>query len=140
MTDDLVKRLQSDLASGLSASIGDTEEAAARIEELQAALYDMMQLLPSFEWHFLKPETRAAWRGRNMRNEARNFEIIDLWNAGLAARDIVRRMGMGVTKNVIIGVVNRNRDLVTRPMVYCNSEKGRMSAIVRWGFKRRKWK
>jgi hypothetical protein len=71
-----------------------------------------------------------------MRNEARNFEIIDLWNAGLAARDIVRRMG--VTKNVIIGVVNRNRDLVTRPMVFCNREKGRMSAMVRWGFKRRK--
>jgi hypothetical protein len=136
MTDDLVKRLRRDLASGLSASIGDTKDAADRIEELQAALYDMMQLLPSFEWHFLKPETRAAWRGRSMRNEARNFEIIDLWNAGLAARDIVRRMG--VTKNVIIGVVNRNRDYITRPIVYCNSEKGRMSAMVRWGFKRKR--
>jgi hypothetical protein len=71
-----------------------------------------------------------------MRNEARNFEIIDLWNAGLAARDIVRRMG--VTKNVIIGVVSRNRDYITRPMVFCNREKGRMSAMVRWGFKRKK--
>jgi hypothetical protein len=70
-----------------------------------------------------------------MRNEARNFEIIDLWNAGLAARDIVRRMG--VTKNVIIGVVNRNRDYITRPMVFCNREKGLMSAMVRWGMKRR---
>jgi hypothetical protein len=38
MSDDLVKRLRRDLASGLSASIGDTEEAAARIEELEAAL------------------------------------------------------------------------------------------------------
>jgi hypothetical protein len=38
MTDDLVKRLRRDLASGLSASIGDTEEAAARIEELEEAL------------------------------------------------------------------------------------------------------
>jgi hypothetical protein len=38
MTDDLVKRLRRDLASGLSASIGDTEEAADRIEELEAAL------------------------------------------------------------------------------------------------------
>jgi hypothetical protein len=73
-----------------------------------------------------------------MRNEARNFEIITLWNDGVAARDIVRRMGMGVTKNVIIGVVNRNRECITRPMVYCNSEKGRMSAMVRWGFKRKR--
>jgi hypothetical protein len=73
-----------------------------------------------------------------MRNEARNFEIINLWNDGVAARDIVRRMG--ITKNTIIGVVKRNRDLITRPMVYCNSEKGRMSAMVRWGFKRRRWK
>jgi hypothetical protein len=71
-----------------------------------------------------------------MRNEARNFEIINLWNDGVAARDIVRRMG--ITKNTIIGVVKRNRDLITRPMVYCNREKGRMSAIVRWGFKRRR--
>ena len=52
-----------------------------------------------------------------------------MWNDGVAARDIVRRMGMGVTKNVIIGVVNRNRDYITRPMVYCNREKGRMSAM-----------
>jgi hypothetical protein len=72
-----------------------------------------------------------------MRNEERNAEIIRLWNDGVASRDIVRRMG-GITKNVIIGVVNRNRNLVTRPMVYCNREKGRMSAIVRWGFKRRR--
>jgi len=68
----------------------------------------------------------------------RNAEIIRLWNDGVAARDIVRRMGMSVTKNVIIGVVNRNRDLVTRLMVYCNREKGRMSAMVRWGLKRKK--
>jgi hypothetical protein len=66
----------------------------------------------------------------------RNAEIIRLWNDGVAARDIVRRMG--VTKNVIIGVVNRNRDLVTRPAIYCNREKGRMSAMVRWGLKRKK--
>ena len=35
MTEDLMKRLRRDLASGLSASIGDTEEAADRIEELE---------------------------------------------------------------------------------------------------------
>jgi hypothetical protein len=72
-----------------------------------------------------------------MRNEARDLEIISLWNNNVGARDISRQLG-GITKNVIIGVVNRNRDLVTRPMVYCNSEKGRMSAIVRWGFKKRR--
>jgi IS30 family transposase len=71
-----------------------------------------------------------------MRNEARNFEIITLWNKGIAARDIGRKLN--ITKNTIIGVVKRNRDDVTRPMVYCNREKGRMAAIVRWGFKRRK--
>jgi hypothetical protein len=38
MTDDLVKRLRRDLASGLSASIGDTKAAADRIEKLDAAL------------------------------------------------------------------------------------------------------
>lgn len=38
MTDDLVKRLRRDLASGLSASIGDTEKAADRIERLEEAL------------------------------------------------------------------------------------------------------
>ena len=70
------------------------------------------------------------------RNRERNLEIINLWNDGVAARDIVRRMG--ITKNTIIGVVNRNRDYITRPMVYCNSEKGRMSAMVRWGFKRKR--
>ena len=35
MTDDIVKRLRRDLASGLSASIGDTQDAADRIEELE---------------------------------------------------------------------------------------------------------
>ena len=66
----------------------------------------------------------------------RNQQIVELWNDGVASRDIMRRMN--ITKNVIIGVVNRNRDYITRPMVSCNREKGRMSATVRWGFKRRR--
>jgi hypothetical protein len=41
MTDDLVKRLRRDLASGLSASIGDTKKAADRIEQLEAALQEI---------------------------------------------------------------------------------------------------
>ncbi len=44
MTDDLVKRLRSDLASGLSASIGDTEEAADHIESLQYALRSIAEV------------------------------------------------------------------------------------------------
>jgi IS30 family transposase len=70
-----------------------------------------------------------------MRNEARNFEIITLWNKGIAARDIGRKLN--ITKNTIIGVVKRNRDRVTRPMIYCNRQKGLMSSFVRWGMKRR---
>ena len=69
-----------------------------------------------------------------IKNRERNQQIIDLWNKGVAAKDIMR---LGITKNVIIGVVHRNRDLVTRPMIYCNREKGLMSSYVRWGMKRR---
>jgi hypothetical protein len=38
MTDDLVQRLRRDLSSGLSASTGDTKDAADRIEKLEKAL------------------------------------------------------------------------------------------------------
>lgn len=69
-------------------------------------------------------------------NRERNQQIIDLWNKGIAAKDIMRQLG--ITKNVIIGVVTRNRDLVTRPMIYCNKEKGTMASIVRWGLKHKK--
>ncbi len=69
-------------------------------------------------------------------NRERNAEIIRLWNLNVSSRDIGRQLG--ITKNVIIGVVTRNRDLVTRPMIYGNREKGIMSSIVRWGIKRKK--
>jgi hypothetical protein len=36
------------------------QDGADRIEQLQAALYDIMQLLPRAEWYYLKPETRVA--------------------------------------------------------------------------------
>ena len=65
----------------------------------------------------------------------RNAEIIRLWNLNVSARDIGRNLG--ITKNVIIGVINKNRELITRPMVYCNRQKGLMSSFVRWGMKRR---
>ena len=68
-------------------------------------------------------------------NRERNQQIIDLWNKGIAARDIGRKLG--ITKNVIIGVINKNRELITRPMVFCNRQKGLMSSFVRWGMKRR---
>lgn len=65
----------------------------------------------------------------------RNRQIIELWNKGIAARDIGRKLS--ITKNTIIGVVRRNRELITRPMIYCNRQKGLMSSFVRWGMKRR---
>jgi hypothetical protein len=43
MTDDLVTRLRRDLASGLSASIGDTKHAADRIEHLEYALHSIAE-------------------------------------------------------------------------------------------------
>jgi len=49
MTNDLVKRLRRDLASGLSASIGDTEEAADRIEELERIEAQMPAILEYLE-------------------------------------------------------------------------------------------
>lgn len=70
-----------------------------------------------------------------IKNRERNQQIIDLWNKGIAAKDIGRQLG--ITKNVIIGVVNRNRDVITRPAIYCNREKGLMASYVRWGMKRR---
>lgn len=70
-----------------------------------------------------------------IKNRERNAEIIRLWNLNVSSRDIGRQIG--ITKNVIIGVIDRNRDLVTRPMIYCNREKGLMSSYVRWGMKRR---
>ena len=57
MTDDLVKRLRYDAKKFADDICG---EAADRIEQLQAALYDVMQLLPRSEWYYLKPETKAA--------------------------------------------------------------------------------
>ena len=39
MNNDIVARLRRDLASGLSASIGDTEEAAAEIERLRVIVH-----------------------------------------------------------------------------------------------------
>ena len=43
--DDLVKRLRDDVAFGLSASIGDTKEAADRIEQLEAEVKRLEQQL-----------------------------------------------------------------------------------------------
>ena len=68
-------------------------------------------------------------------SKERNQQIIELWNKGVAARDIGRKLG--ITKNTIIGVVRRNRELITRPMIYCNRQKGLMASFVRWGMKRR---
>ena len=48
MSDDLVKRLRRDLESGLSASLGDTKEAADRIEKLEAVTKDDARWLAAY--------------------------------------------------------------------------------------------
>jgi hypothetical protein len=64
MIDDLVKQLRESAVGwdglGFHVDAKRDRDAADRIEQLQAALYDMMQLLPRAEWYYLKPETRAA--------------------------------------------------------------------------------
>ena len=72
MTDDLVKRLREDaidhrdVAGCCDCDPKDTrnwrhalnvEEAADRIEQLEAALDDVATHLPRAEWHYLKDET-----------------------------------------------------------------------------------
>ena len=54
MTDDLVKRLRRDLTSGLSASIGDTEEAADRIEELERAVENLDRHVELRDWFLVE--------------------------------------------------------------------------------------
>ena len=65
---DIVERLRADLASGLSASLGDTMEAVAEIEKLREALTEVMVWInewePAFiqdgEWRETKRMVRAA--------------------------------------------------------------------------------
>ena len=68
----------------------------------------------------------------------RNIEIINLWNDNVTAQAIGKKLG--VTRNTIIGVVTRARELgyITRPMVMSASEKGRMGNIVKYGYKKNK--
>ena len=59
MSDDLVKRLR-DYPTNEDGFIGiekTCEEAANRIEQLEAALDDVATHLPRAEWHYLKDET-----------------------------------------------------------------------------------
>ena len=68
----------------------------------------------------------------------RNAEIIRLWNANISAQQIGRKLA--ITRNTIIGVVTRARELgyITRPMVMSASEKGRMGNIVKYGYRKNK--
>ena len=69
---------------------------------------------------------------------ARNAEIVRLWNLNITAQEIGKRLG--ITRNTIIGVVTRARALgyITRPMVMSSSEKGRMGNLVKYGYRRKK--
>ena len=55
MTDDLVKRLRAGYCSD-----NDSDEAADRIEKLEAALRDTAQHVCRSDWNYLKPETIAV--------------------------------------------------------------------------------
>ena len=68
MTDDLVKRLRQSSSSDYSCQgCTDTEreEAADRIEKLEAALDDVAGYLARADWYYLKPETRKALEGKD---------------------------------------------------------------------------
>lgn len=66
MSDDLVKRLRHRAQSGVECLCGNAvcDEAADRIEQLEAALEDVIQYLPRADWHNLKEETLQSvkWR------------------------------------------------------------------------------
>ena len=43
----------------------EREEAADRIEKLEAALDDVAEHLARADWYYLKPETRKVLEGKN---------------------------------------------------------------------------
>jgi len=68
VNDDLVKRLRQ---VGEGAYIGAVSkdrkaarEAADRIEQLEAAIDDILQYVSRADWHYLKEETRKALEGK----------------------------------------------------------------------------
>jgi hypothetical protein len=62
MTDDLVKRLRIGIHTSADEQVL-RDEAADRIEKLEAALDDAMQYVSRADWHYLKNETRKALEG-----------------------------------------------------------------------------
>ena len=63
MTDDLVERLREKAFRTETYEL--LEEAADRIEKLEAALDDVAGHLARADWYYLKPETRKALEGKN---------------------------------------------------------------------------
>jgi len=68
----------------------------------------------------------------------RNAEIVRLWNANKSATFI--SMELNITRNTIIGVVTRLRPsgIITRPIVFEYSKRGRLGNIAKHGHKLRK--
>ena len=87
MTEDIVARLRRDLASGLSASIGDTEEAADEIERLRKdnAHLDRMRLAAIDSVGVVRAETKQAAAARSRRRREALLEIIDEDNGPFVA-------------------------------------------------------
>lgn len=68
MTDDLVKCLRDSCYLAFDDGTNDygaADEAADRIEKLEAALDDALQYVSSADWHYLKDETRKALEGED---------------------------------------------------------------------------
>lgn len=59
MSDDLVKRLRQ------YPDVKLPNEAANRIEKLEAALEDVLQYVSRADWYYLKDETRKALEGKD---------------------------------------------------------------------------
>jgi hypothetical protein len=57
---DIVERLRADLASGLSASLGDTKEAADEIEKLREALQRIVENEDQFSMAWAAEIARAV--------------------------------------------------------------------------------
>ena len=59
--DALLERLRkSSFDWDMEIAVSRCREAADRIEQLEAALDDMAQYVSRADWHYIKPETRAA--------------------------------------------------------------------------------
>ena len=88
MTDDLVKRLREEATADTSTCSKLTEEAADRIEKLEAALDDVAGYLARADWYYLKPETRETLEPQSYRGQQDDSALKADHPTALSAEDI----------------------------------------------------